>query len=362
MVPCPWLLWGWALCVWWAALVCTVQKWKAHVHTHVISILDLLTRALWSGRVERQSPAYGLETGKWMNWDENGYQLYCGQTVGGEISSCLVTSRKRLPCHHLHPQNGQACFFWGSWDCSDPGDRRCVAAWHMSLCACVSGLLEAVHGGTDECHPKLGMGQPWNPSSCDDNQRASLALSRLPCGCLILWLDGASLGSSVSPFPVCGRLSVASVSSSAWCFSCPSKRGRFFCKCGAESWLCPCSSEHSGFLLFPPSCQVGDSALWPAEGMEGVLVEGFAEHRKMSRNEQINTGECYPNTEELAEWLSIAALVSELSHTRSTHLLLWKIHGISMEKLGWSPRGNWSQDTPQGGDSKRQSVFLQQFF
>ena len=30
-------------------------------------------------------------------------------------------------------------------------------------------------------------------------------------------------------------------------------------------------------------------------------MEGFAEHRKMSRNEQINTGECYPNTEELAE-------------------------------------------------------------
>ena len=267
----------------------------------------------------------------------------------------------RLPCHHLHPQNGQACFFWGSWDCSEPGDRRCVAAWHMSLCACVSGLLEAVHGGTDKCHPKLGMGQPWNLSSCDDNQRASLALSHLPCGCLILWLDGASLGSSISPFPVCGGLSVASVSSSAWCFSCPAKRGRFFCKCGAESWLCPCSSEHSGFLLFPPSCQVGDSALWPAEGMEGVLVEGFAEHRKMSRNEQINTGECYPNTEELVEWLSTAALVSELSHTRSTHLLLWRIHGISMEKLGWSPRGNWSQDTPQGGDSKSKVFFFSNF-
>ena len=267
----------------------------------------------------------------------------------------------RLPCHHLHPQNGQTCFFWGSWDCSEPGDRRCVATWHMSLCACVSELLEAVYGGTDNCHPKLGMGQPWNMSSCDNNRRASLVLSHLTCGCLILWLDGASLGSSVSPFPVCGGLSIASIFSSAWCFSCPSKRGRFLSKCGAESWLCPCSSEHEVFLLFPSACQVGDSAFWPAEGMEGVLAEGFAEHRKMSRNEQINAGECYPDTEELAEWLSTVALVSALSHTRSAHLL-WGIHGISLEKLGWSPRGNWSQETLQGGASKRQNGFLFYFY
>lgn len=53
--------------------------------------------------------------------------------------------------------------------------------------------------------------------------RASLVLSHLTCGCLILWLDGASLGFSISLFPVCGGLSVASSFSSAWCFSCPSK-------------------------------------------------------------------------------------------------------------------------------------------
>lgn len=130
----------------------------------------------------------------------------------------------RLPCHHLHPQSGQG-FSSGARGTARNQETEGVLLRDTCLYVhvfqgCWRQFLEAQIIVT----PNWGWASPEiclpvtttkGPAWCSATFRVAW--------CLILWLDGASLGSSVSPYPVCGGLSVASVSSSAWCFSCPSK-------------------------------------------------------------------------------------------------------------------------------------------
>lgn len=78
----------------------------------------------------------------------------------GEISSRLVTSRKPPSLPSPTSTEWTNLFLLGLLGLLRTRRQKvCSYVTHVFMCMCFR-LPEAVYGGTDNCHPKLGMGQP----------------------------------------------------------------------------------------------------------------------------------------------------------------------------------------------------------